>query len=313
MEFESQQIPQADSPLAPPKGHTGYVALLGRPNTGKSTFLNTVLGCHLAAVSSKPQTTRKSFLGIYNDDDSQVIFLDAPGVHPAKIAIDEAMSESVSKVLEDADLVVCLVDPTRPVGEEDGMAAKLAASCGKRVLLVLNKCDVSTQQQRRDALKFYRGSLPEAECLEMTATDHESAGRLIARLKELLPVDLLLYDREEVTTAYERDIAAELIREAVLELLHQEIPHAIAVTLDSWNSTPGGVEIAATLILERDAHKGMVIGQGGKMIKAIRHRAVKKISELCQGGWVKLELSIRVIPHWRRHKQFLKNIRLWEE
>ena len=110
----------------PPKGRTGYVALLGRPNTGKSTFLNTVLGCHLAAVSSKPQTTRRSMLGIYNDDESQIIFLDAPGVHPSKIAIDEAMEESVSKVLEDADVVVCLIDPTRVPGEEDGLAAGLA-------------------------------------------------------------------------------------------------------------------------------------------------------------------------------------------
>ncbi|MGN0893171.1 MAG: GTPase Era [Oligosphaeraceae bacterium] len=300
------------SPTPPPKGHTGYVALLGRPNTGKSTFLNTVLGCHLAAVSSKPQTTRKAFLGIYNDEDSQIIFLDAPGVHPSRLAIDEAMSLSVSKTLEDADLVVCLADPTRLPGEEDAMAAAMAAQCGKKVLLVLNKGDLSTPQQRQRTRAFYEEKLPQVETLEMTALSPESAGKLIQRLKELLPMDLLLYDRDEVTTAYERDIAAELIREAVLELLREEIPHAIAVTLDSWTSTDRGPVLEATLILEREAHKGIVIGQGGRMIKAIRHHASKKISEMCQGAKVELSLRVRVVPNWRKHKQFLKNIRLWE-
>ena len=300
------------SPTPPPKGHTGYVALLGRPNTGKSTFLNTVLGCHLAAVSSKPQTTRKAFLGIYNDEDSQIIFLDAPGVHPSRLAIDEAMSLSVSKTLEDADLVVCLADPTRLPGEEDAMAAAMAAQCGKKVLLVLNKGDLSTPQQRQRTRAFYEERLSQVETLEMTALSPESAGKLIQRLKELLPMDLLLYDRDEVTTAYERDIAAELIREAVLELLREEIPHAIAVTLDSWTSTDRGPVLEATLILEREAHKGIVIGQGGRMIKAIRHHASKKISEMCQGAKVELSLRVRVVPNWRKHKQFLKNIRLWE-
>ena len=300
------------SPTPPPKGHTGYVALLGRPNTGKSTFLNTVLGCHLAAVSSKPQTTRKAFLGIYNDEDSQIIFLDAPGVHPSRLAIDEAMSLSVSKTLEDADLVVCLADPTRLPGEEDAMAAAMAAQCGKKVLLVLNKGDLSTPQQRQRTRAFYEEKLPQVETLEMTALSPESAGKLIQRLKELLPMDLLLYDRDEVTTAYERDIAAELIREAVLELLREEIPHAIAVTLDSWTSTDRGPVLEATLILEREAHKGIVIGQGGRMIKAIRHHASKKISEMCQGAKVELSLRVRVVPNWRKHKQFLKNSRLWE-
>ena len=300
------------SPTPPPKGHTGYVALLGRPHTGTSTFLNTVLGCHLAAVSSKPQTTRKAFLGIYNDEDSQIIFLDAPGVHPSRLAIDEAMSLSVSKTLEDADLVVCLADPTRLPGEEDAMAAAMAAQCGKKVLLVLNKGDLSTPQQRQRTRAFYEEKLPQVETLEMTALSPESAGKLIQRLKELLPMDLLLYDRDEVTTAYERDIAAELIREAVLELLREEIPHAIAVTLDSWTSTDRGPVLEATLILEREAHKGIVIGQGGRMIKAIRHHASKKISEMCQGAKVELSLRVRVVPNWRKHKQFLKNIRLWE-
>ena len=303
----------SDTPVQPQKGHTGYVALLGRPNTGKSTFLNTVLGCHLAAVSAKPQTTRKSMLGIYNDADSQIIFLDAPGVHPYHIAIDEAMSESVNKVMADADLVICLVDPTRPPGKEDGMVAELAALCGKPVLLVLNKTDLSTPAQRQASLAFYQQKLPYAESYLMTATDAASSQGLIDRLKAQLPIEIFLYDREEVTTAYERDIAAELIRETLLEKLQDEIPHCIAVTVDAWkNMSETDILVRATLILEREAHKGIVIGRGGAMIKAIRRLAQAKISELCQGANIILELTIKVIQNWRKHKQFLKDIRLWE-
>ena len=300
-------------PIQPQKGHTGYVALLGRPNTGKSTFLNTILGCHLAAVSAKPQTTRKSMLGIYNDADSQIIFLDAPGVHPYHIALDEAMSESVNKVMSDADIVVCLIDPTRTPGQEDGMVADLAVACGKPVLLVLNKTDLSTPQQRQTSLDFYQQRLPLADSYLMTANDAASAQGLLDRLKAMLPVELYLYDREEVTVAYERDIAAELIRETLLEKLHDEIPHCIAVTVDSWkNMSEKDILVRATLILEREAHKGIVIGRGGAMIKAIRRASQSKISELCQGANILLELSIKIIPNWRKHKQFLKDLRLWE-
>ena len=192
------------------------------------------------------------------------------------------------------------------------MAAEIASSCGKTVLLVLNKSDVSTPQQRQTSLSFYREKLPHAESLEMTALEDVSAARLIAKLKSLLPEELFLYDREDVTTVYERDIAAELIREALLELLREEIPHAIAVTIDTWTVQGNAIAIESTLILEREAHKGIVIGQGGKMIKAIRHAAVKKIAELCGGARIDLNLGIRVVPNWRKHKQFLKNIKLWE-
>ena len=168
-------------------------------------------------------------------DESQIIFLDAPGVHPSKIAIDEAMEESVSKVLEDADIVVCLIDPTRVPGEEDGLAAGLAASCGKPVLLVLNKSDVSTPAQRSASLAFYRERLPDSESLEMSALDGASAGRLIARLKSMLPEEFMLYDREGVTTAYERDIAAELIRESILELMRSVYENYAVADMETSN------------------------------------------------------------------------------
>ncbi|NMA19376.1 MAG: GTPase Era [Lentisphaerae bacterium] len=295
----------------PEKGKTGFVALLGRPNTGKSTLLNTLLGCHLAAVSNKPQTTRKRMLGIYNDEDSQILFLDAPGVHRTKIAIDEAMAQSVDRVLEDADLVVCLLDPTREPGEEDRMAAELAKLCGKPVLLVLNKTDVATPAQQEASLAFYREILPEAESLLLIATDAASADHLLQRIKQLLPEGLFLFDRENLTDAYERDVAAELIREVLLEELQQEIPHSIAVVINLWKVIENRIRIDATLILEREAHKGIVIGQGGRMIKKIKRRAIQKIAEFC-GQKVALDLFLKVMPNWRKQKNFLKEINLME-
>ena len=303
------QVP--DSSEVPENGKTGFVALLGRPNTGKSTLLNTLLGCHLAAVSNKPQTTRKRMLGIYNDADSQILFLDAPGVHCAKIAIDEAMAQSVDRVLEDADLVICLLDPTREPGEEDHMAAELAGLCGKPTLLVLNKTDLATPVQQEASLAFYREILPGAESISLIATDSGSAGHLLQRIKELLPEGLFLFDRENLTDAYERDVAAELIREVLLEELQQEIPHSIAVVINFWKVAGDRIRIDATLTLEREAHKGIVIGQEGRMIKKIKRRSMQKISEFC-GQKVELDLFLKILPNWRKQKNFLKEINLME-
>lgn len=295
--------------LNPEQGRTGYVALLGRPNTGKSTLVNTLLGCHLAAVSCKPQTTRRQMLGIYNDADSQIIFLDAPGVHAPKVLLDEAMSLSVQRTLEDADLILCLLDPARAPGAEDEMVARLARTSGKPVLLVLNKTDVTTAEQRRESLEFYRRELPDFPVCELTATDLASARALLAVVKEAMPTGVFLYDREEITNAYERDVAADLIREALLEELQQEIPHCIAVTLDTWHESAKGIKIGATLNLEREGHKPIVIGQGGKMIKRLRKVAAAKVAEFC-GRKVDLSLFLKVVPNWRKRKQFLKEINL---
>jgi GTP-binding protein Era len=305
----STQVPVLDE--KPEKGKTGFVALLGRPNTGKSTLLNTLLGRHLAAVSSKPQTTRKRLLGIYNDNDSQIMFLDAPGVHNAKLAIGEAMAQSIERVLEDADLVVCLLDPTRESGQEDRMTAELARDCGKPVLLALNKMDLTTAAQRQASLEFYREILPSAESLSLTATDQESAANLLLHLKKLLPEGIFLFDREHLTDAFERDIAAELIREVLLEELQQEIPHSIAVIVNSWKDDGERIRIDASLILEREAHKGIVIGQEGRMIKKIKRRSTGKISEFCEQK-IDLALFLKVLPNWRKQKHFLKEINLLE-
>lgn len=294
---------------APQTGHTGVVTLLGRPNTGKSTLLNTMLGCHLAAVSDKPQTTRKQLLGIYNDRDSQLMFLDAPGVHHAKLAIDEAMDLSISKSLDEADVVVCMLDPTREPGAEDALVSQLAAKSAKPVLLILNKSDISTKEQQERALEFYRQSVPDSPVVYLTATEKSSVARLIAKLKMMLPVGPFLFDRDNITDVYERDIAAELIREVLLEELQKEIPHCIAVTIDFWHVLKDRIEISATLNLERENHKGIVIGQGGKMIKRLRQRSSEKIANFCQTA-ISLELHIKIVPNWRKKLNYLRDFKL---
>lgn len=290
-------------------GKTGYVALLGRPNTGKSTLLNTMLGQHLAAVSSKPQTTRKHLLGIFTDKDAQILFLDAPGIHRSKIAIDDSMDRSIARVLEDADMIVCMADPTREPGDEDTLAAERAAAAGKETVIAINKIDIATKEQIKSCLEFYKKYLPKAQAVEIAAIDEQKAAPLLNHLKKHLPSGPFLYDEDELTDVYERDIAAEFIRETLLEQLKQEVPHCIAVVIDKWTDKDGKIAISATLHIEREGHKAIIIGKGGERIKAIRIAAAKRISEFVQAH-VTLSLFVKVTPDWRNNKRFLTDMGL---
>ncbi|MDD4098022.1 MAG: GTPase Era [Lentisphaeria bacterium] len=301
----------SQTPDAPRHGRTGYVALLGRPNTGKSTLLNTVLGQHLAAVSSKPQTTRRHLMGILTDDQSQIIFLDAPGVHAGKLALDEAMAKSVSRVLEDADVLVVMIDPTREPGAEDELTARRAAECGKPAILAVNKTDVATPEDIARNLAFYRQHLPAATSLEIVALERSRVDNLMRTLLAMLPEGPFLYDAEEVTDAYERDIAAELIREVLLELLRQEVPHGVAVAIDTWQEKPRGLKIEATLFIERENHKSIIIGRGGQMIARVREAASSRISAFVEAP-VTLNLFVKVAADWRQKKRFLQDLKLME-
>ena len=303
---------KADSILpVPERGRCGCVALLGRPNTGKSTLLNNVLGCHLAAVSDKPQTTRRRLLGVYNDAEAQIVFLDSPGVHQPKIPLNEAMLKSVEQALQEADLLLCLIDPARAPGEEDRLCAEMLRRANKPSLLLLNKKDLCSAKEQEISLEFYRGFLPDAPSMLMQANCKQSCEELLAKLKLMLPEDIFLFDRENLSDASERDIAAELLREALLEVLQQEIPHSMAVVVQSWKEGEKEVLINADLILEREAHKAIVIGRQGSMIKKIRSAAAGKISAFLQRR-VKLSLFLKVLPNWRKQKRLLQELNLWD-
>lgn len=296
-----------DAGAAWPQGRVGYVALLGRPNTGKSTLLNTLLDFHLAAVSAKPQTTRRQLLGIASGRDYQLLFVDAPGVHEPQDELGEAMLNAVRGALRDADVVVCVTDPTREPGAEDRLVAELAAKAGKPTLLALNKEDISTGAQRRATEAFYRQVLPaDVPALTVAAVARASLAPLVEAIKERLPEGPFLFPADTLTTAYERQIGAELIREALLEILRDEVPHATAVTIETWDESHEPRHINATLHVERASQKAIIIGERGAQIKHIRQVACDKLKELLDAP-VFLELWVKVSKDWRRHQTSLRD------
>lgn len=287
-------------------GQVGYVALLGRPNAGKSTFLNAVLDFHLAAVSAKPQTTRRQLLGIASGKDFQMLFLDTPGVHKPTDPLGESMLNAIRGALRDADVVVCLVDPTREPGAEDQLTAELAAKTGKPVLLALNKRDIFSSAQGQASEAFYRQFLPDAITFSICAPDNRTLQQLLAAIKERLPAGPFMYSPDTMTTTYERQIGAELIREVLLSELRDEVPHATAVTIDAWEEGGERRQISATLHVEHNGQKAIIIGEGGRQIKRIRQLACEKLTDLC-GAPVFLELWVKVSKDWRKHRTCLRD------
>jgi GTP-binding protein Era len=294
-----------------PRGRVGYVALLGRPNVGKSTFLNTVLGQHLAAVSAQPQTTRRRLLGIHSDAQTQMLFLDAPGVHRPADALGQCMQRAVGRALEQADAVLCLADPTREPGAEDRLVASQAAALRVPILLALNKCDAAAAAQTVRSEAFYREMLPAVPVFRISALDASTLPPLLAALAQALPEGPFLYPPDQVTDSFERDIGAELIREACLEHLRQEVPHAVAVTIDEWQEDQPPLRIQATIHVERDSQKRIVVGRGGAMVAAIRQSATLRLAALC-GLPVQLRLWVRVSPDWRERHGLLSEFRVTE-
>lgn len=292
-----------------PSGRVGYVALLGRPNVGKSTLMNTLLDFHLAAVSAKPQTTRRACLGILSDDSSQILFLDVPGVHVPQDELDEAMDRSVMRALQDADVILCMADSSRPFGKEDRMVAARAANSGKPVLLAVNKVDAAPPGGVAAMQEAYLKTLGDVPAFRICARGRQTLDLLLMALVENLPEGPFLHDPEMVSDTYEREIASELIREALMESLREEVPHAMAVTVDEWKETGKACRITATLHVERETQKGIVIGKGGTMLNSIRALAVKKLREIREET-IRLRLYVRVTPDWRRRRNILRDFGL---
>jgi GTP-binding protein Era len=271
----------------PTRFRTGVVALLGRPNAGKSTLLNRLLGQKLAIVTAKPQTTRSRILGILNVPGAQLILLDTPGLHEASRPLNRALNAIAEDVAEDCDVAVLLVDPR--AGWDAGLEALRAriAARGRPVIVVATKSDL--------------GAPVPPEC-ELSVAGATGAGldALVARLVPLLPESPRLYDPEQVTDRSLRFLAAEEIREAIFEELEEELPYAIAVEVESFDeSKPDGVRIRATLWVERDSQKPIVLGAGGARIKSIGQRARKAIAELVERP-AHLSLWVKVDPRWAK-------------
>lgn len=288
-----------------PVGRVGYVALLGRPNTGKSTFLNQVLQVHLAPVSDKPQTTRRRLLGIHSTAATQMLFIDTPGLHEGGSLLDTAMLASIRRALEDADTVLCLADPLRSFGREDASVAETAAARGRPVVVMLNKCDVAEAALVDAAEAEWRRRLPEAAVLRGCALQPATLQPVLAALSARLPQGPFLYPADTLTDAFERSLGTDLIREAVLELLREEVPHATAVEIEEWREREDRRLVKAVLHVEREQQKAIVLGHGGAMIRQIREAAARKLGDLC-GVPVQVQLWVKVSPDWRRDRVKLR-------
>lgn len=279
----------------------GFVTVIGRPNVGKSTLINNLLEQKIAAVSPKPQTTRKRQLGILTLPSAQVIFVDTPGLHIPQHKLGDFMNEDATQALLDADIILWLLDASVPFTNEDKLIAEKLKSIRNipPIWMGLTKCDLANSEtlleRKRQALELY----PAKDILELSAQNKKSIETLRDLIIENLPNSEFYYDADTITDAYERDIAAELIRESVLIFVRDEVPHCVAVQVESYEERPDDkAYIEATLFVERDSQKGILVGKGGEMIKNIGTRSRQEI-EAMSGRKVFLSLKVKVNKNWR--------------
>lgn len=289
---------------------SGYVAIMGRPNVGKSTLLNLLLGQKVAAVSPRAQTTRRRQLGILTTSVAQVIFIDTPGMHKPVVKLGEYMVAEAMAALDNADVVVVVVDASHLPGPEDSLLVEHIAAVqpAPSLILALNKVDLVPPSEFEPIEAAYKALLPQAEPLVISAVSGFQCDLLLAKVIAWLPVGQPFFDQEQVTDLYEREIASDLVREAALVHLRDEVPHAIAVRIDEFTERGEiGAYIAATLFVERDSQKGIVIGQGGTMLKKIGASARQAIESM-SGRKVYLELHVKVEKNWRSNSEALRRL-----
>jgi GTP-binding protein Era len=288
----------------------GFVSVVGRPNVGKSTLQNAFLGQKISIVSPKPQTTRRRILGILTLDHAQVIFVDTPGIHRPRHELGKVMLKTASEAIPDADVLLWLVDATRAPGQEDAQVAELISQRGQTIplILALNKSDrIAPSDRAAVAQPFLELANPD-EWLFVSATEGENRDKLLHLLISHLPVSPSFYPEEQITDQTERAIAAELVREQVLLHTRHEVPHAVDVRVDEFKVRSKKMTyIHATVMVERDSQKRILIGQGGRMIKAISQAARQQIEELLDTH-VYLDLWVKVLPKWREQDQELRQL-----
>ncbi|HDR7381445.1 GTPase Era [Bacillus toyonensis] len=296
------------------KGYkSGFVSIIGRPNVGKSTFLNRIIGQKIAIMSDKPQTTRNKIQGVYTENDSQVIFIDTPGIHKPKHKLGDFMVKMAQTTLKEVDIVLFMVNATEGFGRGEEFIIEKLQETKQPVFLVINKIDQVHPEQLLELIDQYRKLHEFAEIVPISALDGNNVEALIGVIKKYLPEGPQYYPDNQVTDHPERFIIAELIREKVLHLTREEVPHSVAVVIDAIQKREGGaVYINATIVVERASQKGIIIGKQGKMLKEVGKRARFDIEALL-GSKVFLEVWVKVQKDWRNKMSQLRDLGFRED
>jgi len=289
--------------------HSGFVAVIGKPNVGKSTLMNAYLGQKVAIVSDKPQTTRRRLLGILTRPDAQIIFVDTPGIHRPRHKLGQFMVQTATRAIPDADEILFVVDvSTMPDDEDRQIAALIAEREHIPVILALNKMDLLPPHKVQLHTSVYLDLVRHDDWIMISATRGDNLDDLLERIVAHLPVGPRYYPEDQITDQTVRAIAAELIREQVLRFTHQEVPHAVAVLVDEFKERSADMTyIHATIIVERESQKRILLGEGGRMIKRISTAARREIEQLV-GTRVYLELWVKVWKKWRKDEDNLRRL-----
>ncbi|MCI8796197.1 MAG: GTPase Era [Dorea sp.] len=290
----------------------GFVTLIGRPNVGKSTLMNHMIGQKIAITSNKPQTTRNRIQTVLTTEEGQIVFVDTPGIHKAKNKLGEYMVNVAERTLNEVDVVLWLVEPTTFIGAGEQHIAKQLKKVKTPVILVINKIDSVRREEVFPAIDAYKDIYDFAEIVPVSARNGDNTDELIRVVMKYLPYGPQFYDEDTVTDQPERQIVAELIREKALHCLQDEIPHGIAVAIDQMKAKGRIMHIEATIICERDSHKGIIIGKQGNMLKKIGSTARYEIEKMLEMQ-ANLKLWVKVKKDWRDSEFLMKNFGYREE
>lgn len=288
----------------------GFVAVIGRPNVGKSTLINTLLGQKVAAVSPRPQTTRRRQLGILTTEEAQIVFVDTPGLHQARHKLGEFLNQEAAEALSGVDVILFLVDGSQPPEDGDRLIADRLKGLKHppSILIGLNKVDLLAEPDLEKQAGLFQELLPGSRQITFSAKNGTGCPDLVRTLVSLLPKRSPDYPPDQLTDLYEREIAADLIRESALNFLRDEVPHGLAVRIDEFTErSETGAFIAATLFIERESQKGIVIGEGGLMLKQIGSAARREIEDM-SGRKVFLQLRVKVAKGWRDDEHQLERL-----
>ena len=287
---------------------SGFVSFVGRPNVGKSTLLNSILGKRVAITSDKPQTTRNMIQGIYNDKDTQIVFVDTPGIHKPKSKLGRVLNKQAYFTINDVDIVIMVVDIAEKIGTGDKFVIDILKNIkDKPVFLVINKIDKLPKEEILKKIDEYQKLYDFAEIIPVSARKKDNTDRLLEVIKNYLPDNIKYFDDTTITSSSPSFIISEFVREKVLDLTSEEVPYAVTVVVDSLEEDERTMSIAATVIVNRENLKKIIIGKNGNMIKEIGIRSRKEIESYFNKR-VYLELFVKVVPKWRDKEKFLNMI-----